>query len=108
MLSFAAVLRYTSLMSNDQRSDSLLSAEFALGLVRGEQRAAVESDAGLCREADTWQAKPVRRVLGHIFDWLANRNDRAQYFCERFWGNWVGMEEGHLWLRAIKPPVEPR
>ncbi len=58
--------------------------------------------------ADTWQAKPVRRVLGHIFDWLANRNDRAQYFCERFWGNWVGMEEGHLWLRAIKPPVEPR
>ena len=57
MLSFAAVLRYTSLMSNDQRPDSLLSAEFAFGLVRGEQRAAVESDAGLRREADTWQAK---------------------------------------------------
>ena len=52
--------------------------------------------------ADTWQAKPVRRVLGGVFDWLANRNDRAQYFCERFWGNWVGMEEGHLWLRAVK------
>lgn len=53
--------------------------------------------------ADTWQAKPGRRFLAAIFDWLANRNDRAQYFCERFWGNWVGMEEGHLWLRAIKP-----
>lgn len=56
--------------------------------------------------ADTWQAKPGRRFLAAIFDWLANRNDRAQYFCERFWGNWVGMEEGHLWLRAIKPVDE--
>jgi hypothetical protein len=52
--------------------------------------------------ADAWQPKLGRRILGSIFDYLANRNDRAQYFCERFWGNWVGMEEGHLWLRAIK------
>jgi ubiquinone/menaquinone biosynthesis C-methylase UbiE len=53
--------------------------------------------------ADTWQAKPVRRFLGRVFDSLANRSARAQYFCERFWGNWVGMEEGHLWRKAIKP-----
>lgn len=44
----------------------------------------------------------VRRVAGRIFDALANRNDRARYFCERFWGPLVGMEEAHIWLRAIK------
>ncbi|MEO8541862.1 MAG: hypothetical protein ABI577_19135, partial [bacterium] len=53
--------------------------------------------------ADTFQPKRGRRIIGYICDRLANRNDRAQYFCERFWGNWVGMEEGHLWLRALKP-----
>ncbi|MBK9341493.1 MAG: class I SAM-dependent methyltransferase [Dehalococcoidia bacterium] len=53
--------------------------------------------------ADTWQPKRGRRILGAIFDRLANRNERWQYFCERFWGHWVGMEEGHLWLRALKP-----
>ncbi len=56
--------------------------------------------------ADTWQPKFFRRLAGATFDRLANRNARAQYFCERFWGNWVGMEEGHLWLRAIKPPPQ--
>ena len=50
-----------------------------------------------------WQPQPGRRILGAIFDRLANRNARAQYFCERFWGNWVGMEEAHIWMRAIKP-----
>ena len=53
--------------------------------------------------AETWQPKPIRRVVGRVLDALANRNARAQYFCERFWGQWVGMEEGHIWLRAIKP-----
>lgn len=52
--------------------------------------------------SDIWEAQAIRRTLGRLFDWLANRNERAQYFCERFWGNWVGMEEGHIWMRAIK------
>lgn len=53
--------------------------------------------------ADTWQPKWARRIAGKVFDTLANYNGRAQYFCERFWGNWVGMEEAHIWMRAIKP-----
>ncbi len=57
--------------------------------------------------ADTWQPKTGRRILGAIFDRLANRNERWQYFCERFWGNWVGMEEGHIWLQALKPGPAP-
>ena len=43
-----------------------------------------------------------RRVVGGVLDRLANHNERAQYFCERFWGNWIGMEEAHIWMRAIK------
>jgi hypothetical protein len=44
----------------------------------------------------------VRRVTGKVLDALANRDRRQQYFCERFWGSVVGMEEGHVWLRAVK------
>jgi SAM-dependent methyltransferase len=44
----------------------------------------------------------TRRVAGRIFDALANRGPRAQYLCERFWGPIVGIEEAHIWLRAIK------
>ncbi len=53
--------------------------------------------------ADTWQPKWARRTACKVFDTLANYNRRAQYFCERFWGHWVGMEEGHIWMRALKP-----
>ena len=53
--------------------------------------------------ADSFQPKRARRIAGRVLDRLANRNERAQYFCERFWGHWIGMEEGHLWLRALKP-----
>ena len=53
--------------------------------------------------ADAPVAGRARRVAGTIFDALANRSERAQYFCERFWGPLVGMEEAHIWLRAIKP-----
>ena len=52
--------------------------------------------------SDIWEAQFIRRNLGRFFDWLANRNERTQYLCERFWGNWVGMEEAHIWLKAIK------
>lgn len=44
-----------------------------------------------------------RRVLGRILDALANRSPRAQYYCERFWGHLFGIEEAHIWLRALKP-----
>jgi hypothetical protein len=44
----------------------------------------------------------IRRVAGLVLDALANRNRRQQYFCERFWGPVVGMEEGHVWLRVVK------
>lgn len=44
----------------------------------------------------------ARRVAGRILDALANRSRQHQYVCERFWGPLVGMEEGHVWLRAIK------
>lgn len=44
-------------MSNDQRANSILSAEFALGLLRGRDRAAVERDAALRREAEVWQVR---------------------------------------------------
>jgi quercetin dioxygenase-like cupin family protein len=44
-------------MSNDKRPDSSLSAEYALGLLRGGDRAAVEADAGLRREAEVWQTR---------------------------------------------------
>jgi hypothetical protein len=44
----------------------------------------------------------ARRLVGTVLDALANRNQRAQYFCERFWGPFAGMEEAHIWMRAIK------
>jgi SAM-dependent methyltransferase len=56
--------------------------------------------------ADTWQPSRARRLLGAFFDWAANRNDRWQYICERWWGNWVGIEEAHIWLRALKPEAD--
>lgn len=43
-----------------------------------------------------------RRVIGRVVDALANRSQRAQYVCERFWGPLVGIEEAHIWMRAIK------
>ncbi len=46
----------------------------------------------------------IRRVTGRVLDALANRDRRQQYFCERFWGPVVGMEEAHVWLRAVKGP----
>lgn len=57
--------------------------------------------------ADTWQPSRARRLLGAFFDWAANRNERWQYICERWWGNWVGIEEAHIWLRALKPEADP-
>lgn len=45
----------------------------------------------------------ARRVFGRIVDALANRSERTQYYCERFWGPLIGMEEAHIWMRAIKP-----
>jgi len=44
-------------MSKDQRPDSSSSAEYALGLLRGGERSAVEADAGLRGEAEGWQKK---------------------------------------------------
>ena len=52
--------------------------------------------------ADSWLPNRGRRVVGRILDALANRDERAQYFCERFWGHLVGMEEAQIWLRALK------
>jgi SAM-dependent methyltransferase len=52
--------------------------------------------------ADTWVPGRARQVAGRIVDALANRSERAQYYCERFWGSWAGIEEAHIWLRAIK------
>ncbi len=45
-----------------------------------------------------------RRVMDKLFDALANRNRRWQYFCERFWGPVVGIEEAELVMRALKGP----
>lgn len=53
--------------------------------------------------ADTRQPGRGRRLVGAVLDWLANRDERWLYVCERWWGNWVGMEEAHIWLRALKP-----
>ncbi len=44
-----------------------------------------------------------RRIVDTIFDALANKNRRFQYFCERFWGPLVGVEEAELVMRAQKP-----
>jgi SAM-dependent methyltransferase len=51
---------------------------------------------------DTWMPGRLRFAAGRILDQLANRSERAQYFCERFWGPLVGIEEAHIWMRAIK------
>jgi anti-sigma factor ChrR (cupin superfamily) len=56
-LSLFAVIRYIRRMAKDQRPDSSLSAEYALGLLRGGERSAVEADAGLRDEAEDWQKK---------------------------------------------------
>ncbi|MGH2610579.1 MAG: hypothetical protein ACRDHF_15975, partial [Tepidiformaceae bacterium] len=56
--------------------------------------------------AGTWLPPQTRarRVAGRVLDALANRSRQHQHACERFWGPLVGMEEAHVWLRAIKPP----
>jgi hypothetical protein len=51
---------------------------------------------------DTVRPGRVRAVLGWVFDRLANRDERWLYVCERWWGNWVGMEEAEIWLRVLK------
>jgi anti-sigma factor ChrR (cupin superfamily) len=56
-LSLFAFFRYIRRMSKDQRPDSSLSAEYALGLLRGGERSAVEADTGLRNEAEDWQKK---------------------------------------------------
>jgi SAM-dependent methyltransferase len=43
-----------------------------------------------------------RRVANALFNSLANRDRRFQYFCERFWGPITGIEEAVLTMRAIK------
>jgi SAM-dependent methyltransferase len=40
--------------------------------------------------ADTFVPGRARRVAGRVFDALANRNERTQYYCERFWGPFAG------------------
>lgn len=48
-------------MSDDTRPDSPLPAEYALGLLRGDERRAAETrlaaDSGLRKQADGWQAQ---------------------------------------------------
>jgi quercetin dioxygenase-like cupin family protein len=56
-LFLSTVIRYIRRMSKDQRPDSSLSAEYALGLLRGGERSAVEGDAELRNEAEGWQKK---------------------------------------------------
>ena len=43
-----------------------------------------------------------RRFVNMLFNAFANRSRRWQYFCERFWGPVVGIEEVELVLRATK------
>jgi SAM-dependent methyltransferase len=43
-----------------------------------------------------------RRIADALFDALANRSRRFQFFCERFWGPVVGVEEAELVMRALK------
>ena len=52
-----------------------------------------------------WQ----RKLAGMVFHALANHSRRSQYFCERFWGPLVGIEEAELVMRATKrdPKVSP-
>lgn len=52
--------------------------------------------------SDGYIPNRARRVGGRIVDALANRSQRSQYYCERFWGPWVGIEEAHIWMHAIK------
>ena len=52
--------------------------------------------------ADTFLPARGRRVAGRILDALANRNERWQYYCERFWGRFCGFEEAQIWMRALK------
>jgi SAM-dependent methyltransferase len=52
--------------------------------------------------ADTWVPGRARRLVGLVCDAVANRSERTQYYCERFWGPLVGIEEAQIWMRAIK------
>jgi SAM-dependent methyltransferase len=51
---------------------------------------------------DHVEPKLPRKIMNTVFDAVANRDRRFQYFCERFWGPVVGVEEAELVLRAIK------
>ena len=44
-----------------------------------------------------------RRIVDMCFNAVANHNRRWQYFCERFWGPIVGIEEAVLAMRVLKP-----
>ena len=44
----------------------------------------------------------TRRVLNQLVHILANKSRGTQYFCERFWGPIIGIEEAVLVLRALK------
>jgi len=57
-------------------------------------------------EGRDWVPRP-RRLAEWIVHALANRDRRAQYLCERYWANLVGIEEVELRLRAIKDPAPP-
>ncbi len=57
--------------------------------------------------ADTWLPGKGRRVLGRVVDALANRSERAQYVCERFWGHLAGLEEAQIWMRVLKSEPAP-
>ena len=48
-----------------------------------------------------------RRVMNKLFDAFANRSRRWQYFCERFWGPVVGIEEVELVLKATGDKPSP-
>lgn len=48
------------------------------------------------------QPRPLRRLVAAVLEGLANRSRGAQYWCERWWGHWLGFEEALVVLRAVK------
>lgn len=45
---------------------------------------------------------PLARVLTDALEAIANRSERHQYLCERWWGPWVGVAEAYAVLEAVK------
>jgi ubiquinone/menaquinone biosynthesis C-methylase UbiE len=54
------------------------------------------------RKTDLWPVSLPRRIVRPILNAVANKSRRYQYFCERFWGPLVGMEEARVILRVLK------